>query len=286
MFAPESTVIDNLLYHVYQKSIAELLFKLLNVHDIDQSDELGKEIAIKQAYAIDKLIDKLRPEATEEDHLNGSSILSDVLDTKNYYQLICQRQNIQRIVDFALPEQTNHSSQNAALLVLSALVQAYHDRSQKRGNFNNDEDDVTTGAEDAADSPLVSVLTNNLEKFATHLSLPGAAPSFQIETSYEKTITPLGHLRVRLIELVVQLVKLGSDSILEKLLETDIFAEITRLTEAYPFNNFLQLKVQALFEDIFENVAPELRVRVIAKSNLVDVLTALGEQNQFQHQES
>ena len=65
----------------------------------------------------------------------------------------------------------------------------------------------------------------------------------QIETSYSLNIVPLGHLRLRIIELLYHLVRLNKQNILDKLIETEVFGKITELVEAYPWNNFLQLKV-------------------------------------------
>jgi len=56
-------------------------------------------------------------------------------------------------------------------------------------------------------------------------------------------MAPLGHLRLRIIELIYHLVRLNKPSILEKLAETEVFAQISQLVEVYPWNNFLQLKV-------------------------------------------
>lgn len=39
---------DNLLYHVYQKSISEVLHKLMGLSDNNCSDELAQEIKVKQ----------------------------------------------------------------------------------------------------------------------------------------------------------------------------------------------------------------------------------------------
>jgi len=51
-----------------------------------------------------------------------------------------------------------------------------------------------------------------------------------LESSYDsKKYVPLGHLRLRLIELVYLMLKLHKPSIYEALAETEIFATITEL---------------------------------------------------------
>ena len=48
VFAPNSQVIDSLLYHVYQKSIAELLNKFIGITDHDFDGDIAKEMSAKQ----------------------------------------------------------------------------------------------------------------------------------------------------------------------------------------------------------------------------------------------
>lgn len=52
----------------------------------------------------------------------------------------------------------------------------------------------------------------------------------------------------------------------------------------YPWNNFLQLKVQAIYEEIFENSEnAAFRKAVLTNSNTVPTLMALQEKPDFQH---
>jgi len=112
---------------------------------------------------IEGLIEKVGPNATEEDNLNGASILSDMLETKDFYNVISKRGHIIKLVEFALPENANQSSQNAALTVLISLVQIYNEKRKDgtRGNQNHsdDDDNVTMETEDTnVESPLVEIL--------------------------------------------------------------------------------------------------------------------------------
>lgn len=88
-------------------------------------------------------MDKLGPDCSEEDNLNASSILQDALDTKEYYSIICKRNNINKLFDFAIPasEQANVESQNAALGVLTQIVSLYSDRKKEQKRKNSDEED-------------------------------------------------------------------------------------------------------------------------------------------------
>lgn len=188
VFAPESDVIDNLVYHVYQKSVAELLNKFLNIQDHEFEEPIATEIKNKQNQVIENLIEKVGPEATEEDHLNGASILSDMLETKDFYNVISKRDHILKLVNYALPDSVNQSSQNAALTVLISLVQIYNEKRKDdtRGNNNHsdDDDNVNMEAEEtaatttAAESPLIEILAQNVDRLANYLGQPAAVPAF------------------------------------------------------------------------------------------------------------
>jgi hypothetical protein len=124
VFAPNSEVIDSLLYHVYQKSIAELLNKFVGIIDHDFDGAIAKEMSAKQQQVILALIDKVGPAASDEDNLNGCSIIQEMLEVKEFYNIVCRRANVQKLAEYAFTASVdgNQSSQNAALGVINSLV--------------------------------------------------------------------------------------------------------------------------------------------------------------------
>ena len=108
VFAPESDVIECLLYHIYQKSISELVNKFLTLNDdtIKPNEEsILAEIKAKQHHILNTLVEKLGPnDTTEEDNLNASYILQDSLETKDYFNVVSKRNNILKLLHYAFPE--------------------------------------------------------------------------------------------------------------------------------------------------------------------------------------
>jgi len=94
IFDKDSDVIECLLRHVEQKSISEILNKLLTQIDSDYEPELNASIQEKQQKAISVLISKLGPELHEENNLNGSAIIRDMCEIKEFYNLVCKKENI------------------------------------------------------------------------------------------------------------------------------------------------------------------------------------------------
>lgn len=64
-------VLDNLVKHIYQKSISEVLIRVLNVTDnlFDDGNEAPIDI-IRQSF-IYKVVGRLGPQFEMEDHLNA-----------------------------------------------------------------------------------------------------------------------------------------------------------------------------------------------------------------------
>ena len=128
------------------------------------------------------MVDKLGPEANEEDNLNASSILYDALETKEYYSIVSRRNNVNKLLAFAIPpsseDHTNQDSQNAALSVLSQLVSLYTDRKKsgdtKRKNSDGEEEDATlqqhSDEDDSAEgSSLIDIIAANIPNIVTYL---------------------------------------------------------------------------------------------------------------------
>ena len=291
IFAPDSDVLDCLLFHVYQKSLSEILIKLLNISHHDFESQLAEDIRAKQHQIVGGLIDKLSGEHTEEHNLNAASILVEMLDNKEYFNLISQRQNIAKLVEmsFVQEENASQSSQKSSLSLLTYLIPTYLEKKKDdRGNGNNENDDEDTTiqeAEETTESPLVDILAGSVPLIANYLSQSYSASRIEIETTYDSLMTPpLGFLRIKIIELVLQMLKLNKKAVIEQLAATDSLAQISKLVEAYPWNNFLQLKVQAIYEEVLENVLPEYRAQFLAKSDIGPTLIKLSQQNTFEHQ--
>jgi hypothetical protein len=121
IFAKDSTVIEDLLRHVYQKSISEILNKLLTLVDSDHEPEILAEVKAKQQMAVGHLIDSLGPEKSEEHNLNACTIIQDMFEIKEFYNLICSKASLTRIVDFALAgmSESTKSSKCSSLVVLN-----------------------------------------------------------------------------------------------------------------------------------------------------------------------
>ena len=126
-------------------------------------------------------------------------------------------------------------------------------------------------------------MTQSIRKISEYLNSGNSVPKLELDTTYDAKIVPLGHFRLRIVELVYHLLKLKSKAISDALLESDLFSKISVLVETFPWNNFLQLKVIALYEEIFENGSAEFKQQALAKSQIINTLIRLEGIKRFEH---
>ena len=47
------------------------------------------------------LIEKVGPTVTEDDNLNGSSIIQDMLEIKEFYSIVSKRENVLKLAEYS-----------------------------------------------------------------------------------------------------------------------------------------------------------------------------------------
>jgi len=279
IFAPGSDVIEQMLKHVYQKSISEVLNKLLTQIDSDFEPEIMAEIKAKQQLAVSKLIDQLGPDVSDEHNLNGCTIIQDMFEIKEFYNIICKRESLNKIVDYSTAafDKSTKTSKSCSLIVLNQIISNHIERQKKKdqknedkADTNNDDDDdiiVQHNSEDEdkddneASNPnsatvqtniLVDILKDKVE--IVQEILRGDHPGEKTRLSVSDIdFVPLGLQRLHTVELVSKMVQLRKEPLYTALSATKIFANIMELVKVYKWNNFLQLKVNNLFEQVCNN---------------------------------
>jgi len=89
IFGDESQVIESLLNHVYQKSVSDVLNKLLNILGINFDDEMVAKIQEKKQKVLTELIEKLAASGSDyEEYTNVTQILSEIIEQKNFFAII------------------------------------------------------------------------------------------------------------------------------------------------------------------------------------------------------
>ena len=137
IFGDDSDVIDCLLYHVYQKSVSEVLNKLLNILGINFDDDMVAKIQEQKQKILNELINKLsKKDSDDEEYINVTMILSDIIEQKNFFSIISKRQNLQKLSEIAFDESCAYGSRTTTLALLTKFVQQFQDR--VKSNIHDD----------------------------------------------------------------------------------------------------------------------------------------------------
>jgi hypothetical protein len=115
--------------------------------------------------------------------------------------------------------------------------------------------------------------------------LDSSVPKEELTNSYDsRRLVPLGSLRLKIIELVHLMLKLNKPTIIEALSDTNIFNQISDLVEAYPWNNFLQLKTIAIYEEVLDTIDEHNRKIILNKSNIGQTILKLADKTSYSHE--
>ncbi len=152
-------------------------------HDFDEQQ--ASLISETQHYVLEQLILKLSPESSWDDNINGSSIVIDMLETKDFYNNVSRKQNIQKLIDYAFAPEFHQSSANAALIVINALINWYHEK-HKNGSRSQGQDATAPDEDDdiiihhnsdeeeegeGMDVALLECLRGNITNIIEHFNL-------------------------------------------------------------------------------------------------------------------
>ena len=159
--------------------------------------------------------------------MNASSIIIELIELKQFYTMISKRGTLQKFSAIAFAENGSIDSKQECLNLLNKFVQQFKEK-QVSGNddsslnageeddeiiINEASDDENNAAKDKADAVIVEILAGMVEPMKK--TLLNHQPEVVISSLNLKEIKPLGILRLRVIELLAQLVKLNKPLILD-----------------------------------------------------------------------
>jgi len=226
--------------------------------------------------------------------MNASEILIALMDIKQFYGMISKRATLQKLTSNAFAENGTAQSRTESLVLLTRFVQIYkekqmnaqnHDDSDEN-NVNGDDDEIIINegsdedkdnAKEKADTVLVEILCSTIPYMKKALIETQCAP---VMSSLNLTeIKPFGLTRLRVLELLAALVKMNKHQVSEAIQEQSMLTVLVELIVRHPWNNFLQLKTQQIFEDLLESEAlsKEEKFTLLKTSGVVGKLITMSE---------
>lgn len=95
-------------------------------------------------------------------------------------------------------------------------------------------------------------------------------------------VVPLGMQRLYTVELVLRMIQLKQEALYTAMGRSEVFKNIIQLVKIYPWNNFMQLKVITMCEDIFENCEDEqFKKDFLESSGIGKSLVEMGAEASF-----
>jgi len=186
-------VLSNLVKHIYQKSISDVLVRILNVSDNMLEDPLESDLnKIKESF-IRMIVDRLGPDFTFEDNLNAQSLLSELAEQQALFEAMTAQESLEKYLVFI--QSGSESSQKNTLAFLTNLVPKSQQNFNKKGlpGFCQSEfmdfeetaqnDDMTV-VEGLADSDFFQLIKKVAEHMLPLLDLEKQQKGPEVETQF------------------------------------------------------------------------------------------------------
>lgn len=104
-------------------------------------------------------------------------------------------------------------------------------------------------------------------------------PKEELKSQFnERSRIPLGLLRLRAIELLQQIASLKKTQLSKALLTSQVSQSLVALVQQYPWNNFLQIRVQMYFDELLDGdelISAE-KMTLLTQSDLPKTLVAMS----------
>lgn len=309
IFSTDREIIHNLVKHMGQKSISEILNKLMTQIDHDH-ENMQSQIQEAQKMVVEQVVGHLGADKDEENNLNACSIIQDMFETKEFYNILVAKDTFQTIANFATAgiDESTKASKTSSLTVLNQIITQHIEKIKKKEgskdeqkDTNNDEDDdmiiqqTSDDEKDDLSNPLsVSSQTNSmvealLEKIPQieRVLRPDRQGKETVGSVCDAPFTPLGQQRLRSVDLVLNMIKLRKDTLLKAIGESTIFTSIIELVKQYPWNNFLQLKVINICNEVISGSHESaFRAQFLEKSGIAKAFVEMSQTASYELESS
>ena len=223
------------------------------------------------------------------------------MDQNHFFQIISRRQNLEHLKEIVVSQGEDQSysreARSATLNLLTRFAKQFSEQSKK--SWRDDEDsDEKFGGVDNSDDVLMDNSDDEEEKAAkkrsseqnmidiyTSLIKPAKqiieqeAPKEEIKSTFnERSSRPLGLLRLRAVELLQQIASLKKTSLAKSLLSSGVSENLVNLIKTYPWNNFLQIRVQMYFDELLDNdeLTSEEKLTLLKQAGLTQSLVTMS----------
>jgi hypothetical protein len=263
---PDNQVMEYMIKHVYNRSLAETLTKILNGEPVKPDHK--KEFALGLINSMDS--------QEYEGKLNAAMILSDIVDSKGFKEVFCcEGVNIRL---FELLRSTEDLTVRATLNFMNVLYKKFPFYRPKMSN-ENDPDNFSkmylpNNPQNNDDMVIMDHIDKLLiEELKVCEELIEKAPKGIIEQQYGEHIKPFGATRSLVVKFITNIICVGNAEYAMQL--SACLPSLLQFCINYPWNSMLHNNVEIIFDELFKKSSKykdEIRTAVIAETGLADFI--------------
>eukprot|EP01022_Parablepharisma_sp_SALTPOND_P016087 TRINITY_DN231_c0_g1_i1.p3 TRINITY_DN231_c0_g1~~TRINITY_DN231_c0_g1_i1.p3 ORF type:complete len:960 (-),score=155.17 TRINITY_DN231_c0_g1_i1:21091-23970(-) len=241
---------DNIIKHSYNKSIAEVLGKLVSNDDRFGFTSGVDEFTEDKKKVLEKMVNKMAPENTPEEITNNCYILCTMIDSKQQLEYFMSEETLKKIFGYAAS--SNPMALRAALtylIILYRLKAAPAPAPEPAIFLGFSQPEPESKEEEIPDfDNILKMSVEYISQAKSYLEASNNSP--KLDTTYGDNVAPFGLDRLKVIEWMQSLISLKDDSICSKLSELEIPKLMLSLMKRYDMNSVLHLKITKIFEEV------------------------------------
>lgn len=265
IFESDHKVVEYLIKHIYNRSIADILVKVL----CDYS-----EITVDKKQFILQIIDNVESQVYEG-KLNSSMVLVDIMEFKSWMQFYKTLQLNQRLFD--LIKSDDGLTVRVGLTVLNVLYKKFPFYIPKpveevEDNFAKVYLPSSTNGEEMHINPEIDELLKEELPFIENVL--DQKLSNTLAQQYGEIIIPFGATKLQAVKFVSSIIALGNQEY--ALILATCLPTLLKYCRGYPWNSFLHNNVENIFYEIFKKnskYSDDVRTALIAESELTDYIS-------------
>lgn len=226
---------------------------------------------LSETPLINMLLDRLAPDCSQHVQSNAADILTAIAHTQPsaLATQLMQQQSIAALFSRALAPGSKVLV--TALDVCAALLEPR--RAQQDPSPDGASPLSSTAGVNKSHSEAISSMLQYIPQLMEHLREPqGDEAELQQDTPYGVLQPPLGRARLRIVELLAALLRVGDDGVDAVLIGAGALPLVQQLFVAYPFNNLLHHQTYALLVAALRRNSAALLQHVFEECALVQWL--------------
>jgi len=240
---------NNILKHSYNKSISEILGKIVSNEDRFGGSGIVEEFSEEKHMIVEALVEKMGPKNSSEDITNNCYILCTLIDNKQQLSYFMGKPVLEKVFSYAASD--NPMSLRAALTFLiiiyrlKSLPAPPAETPAFLGFVHEAEPQKTEEIPDFKDLLDLSISFADYAK--KYLEEPNKNSNQDMQ--FGDSVIPFGLDRLKVIEWLQSLISLKDEAVCKKVTEIEFPKTLLGLMRKYDINSVLHYKVFKIFED-------------------------------------